>query len=151
MTTSKDNVLTMIDAFVEFRTKGNFGEVAADQLLATLVQNSRLPSYQIMNLTEENVEIVPIKIEDATAEQQHELLEVESLIEGKMADNALWENYDDLYALVTKYPPVLLEQTIIIGMMVYLLRSDNVDFDAETDTFCEFFAGWGSVVIGYCQ
>ena len=68
-----------------------------------------------------------------------------------MADNALWENYDDLYALVTKYPPVLLEQTIIIGMMVYLLRSDNVDFDAETDTFCEFFAGWGSVVIGYCQ
>ena len=149
MATSKDNVLTMIDAFVDFRTKGDFGDKAADDLLVTLLAHSKLPAYQTKGFDpdKEDEKYVPIKIEDATAEQQHEILEMESLLNGKFADNILWETFDDLYALVTEHPPKLLEQLIIIGMVIYMLRADNVDMDAETDAFDEFFQGWASLVV----
>lgn len=149
MTTSKDNVLTMIDAFVDFRTKGDFGDKAADDLLVTLLAHSKLPAYQTKGFDpdKEDEEYVPIKIEDATAEQQHEILEMESLLNGKFADNILWETFDDLYALVIEHPPKLLEQLIIVGMLIYMLRADNVDMDAETDAFDKFFQGWGALAI----
>lgn len=147
MATSKDNVLTMIDAFVDFRTKGDFGDKAADDLLVTLLAHSKLPAYQAKGFGSNDEKYVPIKIEDATAEQQHEILEMESLLDGKFADHILWETFDDLYALVTEHPPKLLEQLIIIGMVIYMLRADNVDMDAETDAFDKFFQGWGALAI----
>lgn len=149
MTTSKDNVLTMIDAFVDFQTKGDFSAKAADDLLVILLAHSRLPAYQTtgFDLDKPDEKWSPIKIEDATAEQQHEMLEMESLLRGKLADHVLWETFDDLYALVTEHPPKLLEQLIITGMVIYMLRADHVDMDVETDAFGEFFEGWASLIV----
>lgn len=123
MSNSKDNVLTMIDAFVAFKTKGDFSEAAADDLLRIYLDNSKLPVANVA-----------------------ELAQTDDLLAGTGADNPIWNTPDDLFVLVTTYPPVLLVQLLIIGMAIHVLRHLG-DMNSETAAFEEFFAGWGCVVV----
>lgn len=150
----------MIEAFTDFREGDDHSPEAADVLLRTLLDHSVVPSYQdFIEEAEETdtrgVEAGSIRRDfDAnpiTDAEKFELSEMEKLLNGgsrysKADANLLWESHDDLMDLLTTYPPVILEQLLITGFVIYLLRADNVDMDSETDTFWEFYYGWGSVV-----
>lgn len=147
MNTSKDNVQLMIEAFTNFRDADDHSEKATDNLLRCLLDHSVVPTYQdyrTTNQADRDHELNPI-----TDEERVEINELNLILSGdadKTADaNNLWESYDELMALVTTYPPILLEQLLIIGMVVYLMRANNTDFDSDTDAFTEFYHGWGSV------
>ena len=150
----------MIEAFTDFREGDDHSGEAADVLLRTLLDHSVVPTYQ--DFVEE-VEPTDTRGEpvgnirrdfDAnpiTDAEQFELSEMEKLLNGgrrntRADENQLWESYDDLMDLLTTYPPVILEQLLITGFVIYLLRADDVDMDSETETFWEFYFGWGSVV-----
>lgn len=139
----------MIDAFSAFRDAADFEADATDKLIELLVANSKLPTYQTRTWDGEDStkEYTPIAEEDRTDEQKESLARTRSLLDGKFADDVLWESHDDLYELVTKYPPELLEEVLILGMVVYMLRASNVKYNPETKAFNEFYRGWSSLVV----
>jgi len=161
MNTSKDNVQHMIEAFTDFREGDDHSEEATDNLLRTLLDHSKVPSYQ--HFLEEDmanhgkgVSANDVRRDfDAnpkTDAEQNEITEMRKLISGGLHGTAdeskLWKSHDDLMALITTYPPVILEQLLITGFVIYLMRADGVDFNSDTETFEEFYVGWGSVVRG---
>ena len=119
----------MIDAFVAFCDKGDYSAPAADDLLRIFLDNSKLPAAN----TAERAQVV-------------------DLLNGTTADNPIWNTPEDLYGLVTAYPPVLLEQLLIIGMAIHVLRhlgDYGHGYDSNTDAFIEFYDGWASTVISW--
>lgn len=138
MNTSKDNVQIMIAAFIAFDQNTNKGDQEADDLLRILLDHSKLPVLQEWKDSK-----------NPSAEQTAELAEMESLLNAAHAKNVIWETPEDLYNLIVTYPPVILEQLLITAIVIRILRHDDVDMDSETDAFCEFYEGWGSVVV-YC-
>lgn len=164
MNTSKDNVQLMIEAFTDFREGDDHSEKATDNLLRTLLDHSKVPSYQ--HFLEEDmvnhgkgVSANDVRRDfDAnpkTDAEQSEIDEMNRLLcgggtgfRGTKIEGELWTSHDDLMALITTYPPVVLEQLLITGFVIYLMRADGVDFDSDTDAFNEFYLGWGSVVRG---
>jgi hypothetical protein len=153
---SKDNVQLMIEAFTDFREGDDHSPEAADQLLRTLLNHSVVPTYQRYVYEDPNFQGRGKSINDVyrdfkanpvTKEEEAEIAEMRKLLDGRLADEVLYESHDDLIALLTTYPPVILEQLLVTGFVIYLLRADNVCMDSETDTFMEFYLGWGSVVV----
>jgi hypothetical protein len=147
--TSKDNVQLMIEAFTDFREGDDHSPEATDDLLRILLDNSKVPSTQTPEWDDPDA-----KTSTFTDEEREEITEMRKLLCGHIApfgrlkagETVLWESREDLMTLLITYPPVILEQLLITGMVIYLMRCDNMNFDAETDTFNEFYAGWGSVV-----
>ncbi|MCK5644994.1 MAG: hypothetical protein KAJ19_29610 [Gammaproteobacteria bacterium] len=138
MNTSKDNVQTMIAAFIAFDQNTNKGEQESDDLLRLLLDNSKLPTIQGSKARV-----------DRTPEQVTEGEQMESLLNAAHAQHTIWETPEDLYNLIVTYPPVILEQLLITAIVIRILRHDEIDMNSETDAFNEFFDGWKSVVV-YC-
>lgn len=150
MNTSKDNVQLMIEAFTNFREGDDHSAKAFNSLLRILLDNSKIPFTQTYDHQEQRMRSttdIPL-----TDEERTEIAAMNELINGgnirsRAGEVQLWESHDDLMALLITYPPVILEQLLITGMIIYLLRADNIDIDSDTEDFNEFFAGWSSVVV----
>jgi len=138
MNTSKDNVQTMIAAFIAFDQNPSKGEQESDDLLRLLLDHSKLPVIQGSKARV-----------DRTPEQAAEGDQMESLLNAAHAQHTIWETPEDLYNLIVTYPPVILEQLLITAIVIRILRHDAIDMNSETDAFDEFFDGWKSVVC-YC-
>ena len=159
MATSKDNVQLMIEAFTDYREGDDHSRGATDVLIRTLLDHSKVPTYQQF-LVEDNNDVSKdvwrdFDVNPKTDAEKAEIFAMGELMNGgnirtQAGEIQLWESHDDLMALLITYPPVILEQLLITGFVIYLLRADNVDIDADTDTFNEFYKGWGSVVRGTC-
>ncbi len=140
----------MIEAFTNFREGDDQTPESADNLLRFLIDHSVVPTFQSFDHREQRSR--DLKANPITDEERIEIDEMRALLNGgshSMAKNKLWESHEDLMALVITYPPVILEQLLVTGMVIYLLRADNIDIDSETETFTEFFEGWSSVIRTY--
>jgi len=144
MSTSKDNVQLMIEAFTDYRAGSDHSLEATDSLLRVLLDNSKVPSTQVYDYASQSNR--DMKANPFTDEEQAELVEMRKLLSGRFSDVALWESHEDLMTLLITYPPVILEQLLITGMVIYLLRADDTGFYVDSDNFNEFYRGWGSVV-----
>ncbi len=138
MINSTTDVQEMISAFHAYIEAGNFKTGDGDNLLRYLLDRSIIPTYQ-RSIDEEFT---------MTDEKKAELEQIASLVCGSTIDTmASWGSYKSLLKLVTTYPPKLLQQFIIVGMIVYLLRTYKIDFEPDTNIFQEFYKGWGDVVL----
>ena len=138
MSNSTTNIQEMISAFHAYIKAGNFKIGDGDNLLRYLLDRSTIPAYQ-RSMDEE---FVMINGKQAESEQ------IASLVCGSTIDSvASWGSYKSLLKLVTAYPSELLQQFIIVGMLVYLLRTNKIDFDPDINVFQEFYRGWGYVVL----
>lgn len=138
MSNSTTDVQEMISAFHAYIKAGNFKIGDGDNLLRYLLDRSTIPTYQ----RSMGKEFVMIDGKQAESEQ------IASLVCGSTIDTvAGWGSYKSLLRLVTTYPSELLQQFIIVGMLVYLLRTDKIDFDSDINVFQEFYKGWGYVVL----
>ena len=151
MNTSKDNVQLMIEAFTDFREGDDHSEAATDNLLRILLDHSVVPTYQSFDHREQRGR--DFKSNPIADAERTEIDEMRKLLNGggtgytgTKIEGELWTSYNDLMALVITYPPVILEQLLVAGMVIYLLRADGIGFDIDTETFEEFYEGWGSVV-----
>lgn len=151
MNTAKDNVQKMIAAFITFDKDQNKDAQKADDLTRFLLDHSKLPEYQWLKTGRKNKhgEEISERLDkdNLSKEQDNELAQMESLLNASRADNVIWETPEDLYNLIVTYPPVILEQLLIVAIVIRILRHDEVDMDSDTAAFEEFFQGWQGVVI----
>ena len=141
---TKDNVQVMIDAFVTFMHNGDYSVQKADDLLGALLEQSKLPVTQSSATGDDGY---PDLADKHVAKEAAEVAEMDKLLHGSYSDDPLWSTPEELYKLVTTYPPVILEQLLIVAMVIHVLRHCKCDMDAETDNFEKFFIGWGAVVV----
>ena len=149
-----NNVQEMIAAFQDWKEKGDFSEQVNDDLLRYFLDRSTKPTWQnivwnndtVTHVNNREINRKTIKDAPTTDLEKSEIKEVQDLL-----DSVIWESYEDLMALVIKYPPVLLEQSLIVGFVIYMLRAEDAELDSDTESFTEFYRGWQAVVCEACK
>lgn len=130
MRNSTTDVQEMISAFHAYIEAETYDEKSSKNLLRYLLDRSTIPTYQ-NSLYEKTI---------MTDKKEAEIKEIQALVD-------IRRFYKELFELVTIYPPELLQQSIIVGMVVYLLRTNKMKLDNEGKELIEFYEGWGGVVL----
>lgn len=168
-TATKKNVEEIVDQFDMYLRRGVYNDWKMnDRFLRFILDRSQTPSYQ----GRKTVEICPytgkqrtveaeMKLEHLTPEQEKELREVNTLMNGSSftnhysakydgdgyVDHAKWTTSSELYQRITKLPPDLQPSILVVAIVIYLLRELDADFDSDTATFGEFYENYFHVVL----
>lgn len=155
MTTKTQEIL---DAFEVYDNRGIYNdEKRNDSLLVYMMDRTKIPSFRsckkvitgqksvgVKGDSNDIVEDKPFALEDLTTEQVAELEQMTELMDGVIGGRGKGH---ELKAAITKQPPVIRDQLLIIAIMIYLLRHRDAHFNSETKAFGEFYYNFRDIVL----
>jgi len=152
------NVIDIVDAFEVYVKTGKFTDWERnDKFLRFLLDRSPTPSFQGRIRSKEAANghyHQPKDYSDQflSEEQELELSQIQEMMNATSGRSYSQHNAEelscaDLKARILKIPPVYAPQLLVIGIMIYVLRLLDADFNSETEAFEEFFQNWHSLIV----